>query len=846
MKATHKITRVLAALAAGVGALILALASANIASAQTNTTNGPNATLTNGIRAGANMAADGQHNSAYGNTALRFNTTGDFNNAFGSLALTANVTGNYNTGIGYGALNSNTESFNTSVGCLSLNVNTTGTSNTAIGFQALFNNTIGGFNVAIGDGALLNNTTGGNNISIGEDGGINLTTGSDNIYIGSPGGTAGESRKIRIGTQGTHTDTFLTGVIHGNGSQLTNIPAASLAGQITTAQIANAAVTKANIANAAVNSNKLAANLTLAGTTTGTFSGNLTGNATTASSAVIFTGSLAGDIIGKQSATMIVDAAVTAPKISNGAVTSSKIAPSAVMTASIADEAVTAPKLADAAVTNLKIATAAVSTSSIIDTAVTSAKLASNLTLDGTTVFAGAVGIGTSTPGAPLGVEATQALGQFVSTANVNGSLITLKNLTASPTYLGGINFQNAASTTRGSIAYAGDDTLRFYAAGVERMRILGNGNVGIGNSNPGSPLDVQATRAGGRFVSTADVNGSIIELRNQTASPTFLGAINFANAALTSRGSIAYSADDNLRFFVAEAARMTIAANGSVGIGTATPTHALLEIEGGAGSFDYGARGFLTKAGASTTTFPGTATGISVWASGNIYAAGFIAYSDARIKNIDGPSDTARDLSTLLGIEVTDYSYIDTVSKGAGKQKKVIAQQVEKVYPQAVSRSTEAVPDIYQHAEFKDGWAKLATNLKKGERVRLIGNKKHGIHEVLEVEEGRFRTDFAADGDTVFVYGREVKDYRAVDYEAIAMLNVSATQQLKKEKDAEIAQLRGDITTLHTENTALAEKLAALEARDQAREVRLTRLEDARNSRPTRLRTVNAPIRLK
>ena len=32
-----------------------------------------------------------------------------------------------------------------------------------------------------------------------------------------------------------------------------------------------------------------------------------------------------------------------------------------------------------------------------------------------------------------------------------------------------------------------------------------------------------------------------------------------------------------------------------------------------------------------------------------------------------------------------------------------------------------------------------------------------------------------------VFVYGREVDDFRTVDYEAISMLNVSATQELFK-----------------------------------------------------------------
>ena len=69
-----------------------------------------------------------------------------------------------------------------------------------------------------------------------------------------------------------------------------------------------------------------------------------------------------------------------------------------------------------------------------------------------------------------------------------------------------------------------------------------------------------------------------------------------------------------------------------------------------------------------------------------------------------------------------------------------------------------------------------LATDLKVSDRVRLIAEKEEGIHQVLEVRAGAFRTDFKPGTGKVFVYGREVKDFRTVDYEAIAMLNVSAT----------------------------------------------------------------------
>jgi hypothetical protein len=89
--------------------------------------------------------------------------------------------------------------------------NTTGSQNTAIGFQALLFNRTGNANTVNGVLALANNATGSNNIALGNSAGINLTTGSNNIYIGNPG-NHGESGKIRIGTIGTQTATFLAGI----------------------------------------------------------------------------------------------------------------------------------------------------------------------------------------------------------------------------------------------------------------------------------------------------------------------------------------------------------------------------------------------------------------------------------------------------------------------------------------------------------------------------------------------------------------------------------------------------------------------------------------------------------
>lgn len=133
------------------------------------------------------------------------------------------------TGVGAEALRSDTAGFNnTALGAYSLYSNTDGHFNVGAGVAALFENTVGSGNVAIGHDALRANTTGARNIAVGLDAGRNLTTGSDNITIGNAGVT-GESRTIRIGTPGTHTNTLLAGTVRaesfeGNGGGLTNVP----------------------------------------------------------------------------------------------------------------------------------------------------------------------------------------------------------------------------------------------------------------------------------------------------------------------------------------------------------------------------------------------------------------------------------------------------------------------------------------------------------------------------------------------------------------------------------------------------------------------------------------------
>lgn len=349
----------------------------------------------------------------------------------------------------------------------------------------------------------------------------------------------------------------------------------------------------------------------------------------------------------------------------------------------------------------------------------------------------------------------------------------------------------------------------------VERMRITNDGNVGIGTTGATSKLVVQAD-------TTASTQQLILQGKTNPARQLAVGYNTTNNHGVIQ----AIEQGINPRNLLLNPS------GGNVGIGTGgTAPSVPLEV----GSFlpFTGSRLSLYINGGIDETDITNSLLVSIKAAAFIGGAGFIVYSDARTKRIEGRSGSAADLATLGRIEITDYTHKDVIAKGSRPQKKVIAQQVEAVYPQAVTKTTDVVPDIYQKAAVNDGWVALATDLKVGERVRLIGDKEQGIHEVLEVRDGAFRTAFQPTAESVFVYGREVKDFHNVDYDAIAMLNVSATQELARKLEAKDAEI-----------TALTQKLASLEARDQAREARLTRLENALDDRPAR--TVRASFDLK
>jgi hypothetical protein len=262
-----------------------------------------------------------------------------------------------------------------------------------------------------------------------------------------------------------------------------------------------------------------------------------------------------------------------------------------------------------------------------------------------------------------------------------------------------------------------------------------------------------------------------------------------------------------------AQTEAMKILPNGNVGIGTSTPIQAKLVVSGeqstnANGMFMYGYR-------TSKILESGTVKN-SIYATDGVTAQQFNVVSDARIKKILGVSNTARDLDILSKIEITDYKMIDSVQRGNQVYKKVIAQQVEQVYPLAVNtKQTEVIPNIYQLSTLKNGWIPVPTkDLAIGDKIKLVFSRETMLTDIQAISKEGIRVNCTKEG-SVFVYGKEVHDFHSVDYEAIAMLNVSATQALLKR-----------IEMLEAKNTNLVQTVSKLEKEQQQTNDRLKVIE--------------------
>jgi hypothetical protein len=147
----------------------------------------------------------------------------------------------------------------------------------------------------------------------------------------------------------------------------------------------------------------------------------------------------------------------------------------------------------------------------------------------------GNVGIGTASPSTYAGIAGTKVLAVGTTTGN-NGV-----NVVSGTTSTGNYTFSDSGGNDRGGLVYYHTaDLMTILTAGTEKIRILSDGNVGIGTTSPLDKLDI---RGDVKIIKTTTAQdsfgGPVLSLGDTTSEVGVCGGIVFAELLSASPNNV-------------------------------------------------------------------------------------------------------------------------------------------------------------------------------------------------------------------------------------------------------------------------------------------------------------------
>jgi hypothetical protein len=329
----------------------------------------------------------------------------------------------------------------------------------------------------------------------------------------------------------------------------------------------------------------------------------------------------------------------------------------------------------------------------------------------------------------------------------------------------------------------------------------------------------------GGQFTYAGDIT---LKASDLTWAHRSFGAALFLQGGRSDFGGINHG---DIFLQTAGTTRLQVTSVGQVRIGSQTgnPTRALLHVEGNGGTWT-GSSGYFVSAGSTVLNYVGTAGwgAVSIFATNDIVCGGGIgAYSDGRIKKNIKTVDNSLDM--INKINLCSYNFIDNVKRGDVLEYGIIAQEVNEVCPDVIKLSTEYIPNIYRITDsiiVSDDTIQLILpvnhDLEIGDSVKIILKDKEQTAKVLSIENQNTFTVKKWDNfeliDKVFVYGKEVDDFKVIDKIQLSLLSLGGVKDLHtliKIQQQELTEFKNqllsaqsDITELKTQLKLILEKI--------------------------------------
>jgi hypothetical protein len=418
-------------------------------------------------------------------------------------------------------------------------------------------------------------------------------------------------------------------------------------------------------------------------------------------------------------------------------------------------------------------------------------------------------GIGTTAPAVKLHVKSN---GSILRLEGSDHAYMELYPQGASTRY-GYIGYPNTNSTNLSFMNQFSTGLLAFGTNNTNRMWLNADGKLGLGTSLPTTSLHIENANIFGsgdpgntvvpslyinNTNSTSTTAHSILTIRTNNSgggNPYLsfdINAVKGYSMGIDNADSDKFKFHNNWSFNNSNTPILTITSDNRVGIGTTSP-EVPLHVASSVSQY-VNIYGYLNQNQAQGAYTANTNVSYSIQTDGRIRAPEFNAISDVRIKKGITSLNTTNQLADLNRLRVVDYSYIDQLANGNKSKTGFIAQEVEAVNAQFVNHSTDFIPSVFALAKSVSLDKDLMTVLTekshgfaKGDVVKFYAEgKKEVIKTIVEVHDSH---SFSVIGwtertDNVFIYGKKITDFRAIDFDQITALSVAAIQELSKQVD--------------------------------------------------------------
>jgi hypothetical protein len=390
----------------------------------------------------------------------------------------------------------------------------------------------------------------------------------------------------------------------------------------------------------------------------------------------------------------------------------------------------------------------------------------------------------------------------------------------------------------------------KWTVSGTEKMVLSNLGKLGLGTSTPGTSLHIENGNTFGTDPSLTSSPSVYVFNNNNTSTSAHsslairtngngggnpylsfdIGGVRGYSMGIDNADGDKFKFQNNWNLNNSVTPILTITTDNKVGIGTASPD-VPLHVASYVTQY-VNIYGYLSQTNAQGSYGAYTNVNYSIQAEQRIRAPEFNAISDVRIKRDIVPLNTTKQLSDLNQLKVVNYSYIDQLVNGNKQKTGFIAQEVEKVNNQFVNQSTDFIPSVFAIAKAtvkgQDGLqvtTAAAHGFETGDVVKFFAEGKKEVIKSIDVvtsADSFTVREWNEPTDNLFVYGKKVADFRAVDFDQITALSVGAIQELSKQ-----------IEKLQLENAALNKLINnKIQAKQSDFEKRLLQLESKLNKK--------------